>query len=160
MTEENSTLGNRTVAHLQRLNKYTVQRISQLKGWQLGKRAVGFRPGAKPRSSRWRSPMNAGLRMSVRSWPVGMLGDLVLVSDCFSWELLGWKRSRSGKAKTAASALERALIKRFERRGEVETPILLVSDNRLLVNCRSYTALIYGQQQDASRPIRRSRRSG
>ena len=34
------------------------------------------------------------------------MGSLVLVIDCYSRELLGWHLSRSGKARTAESALE------------------------------------------------------
>jgi hypothetical protein len=44
------SFGYRTVAHLLDFNKNTVQRIFQLKGWQVKKRPVGFRPrvGALP----------------------------------------------------------------------------------------------------------------
>ena len=44
MIEANPSFGYRTVAHLLRMNKNTVQRIFQLKGWQVRKRPVGFRP--------------------------------------------------------------------------------------------------------------------
>jgi len=44
MIEENPSFGYRTVAHLLDFNKNTVQRIFQLKGWQVKKRPVGFRP--------------------------------------------------------------------------------------------------------------------
>lgn len=44
MIQENPTLGYRTVAHLLGFNKNTVQRILQLKGWQVRKRPVAFRP--------------------------------------------------------------------------------------------------------------------
>lgn len=44
MIEENPSFGYRTVADLLGMNKNTVQRISQLKGWQVKKRPVGFRP--------------------------------------------------------------------------------------------------------------------
>ena len=44
MIEENPSFGYRTVAHLLDFNKNTVQRIVQLKGWQVKKRAIGFRP--------------------------------------------------------------------------------------------------------------------
>lgn len=44
MIEENPSFGYRTVAHLLGFNKNTVQRIFQLKGWQVRKRPVGFRP--------------------------------------------------------------------------------------------------------------------
>lgn len=44
LIEENPSFGYRIVAHLLRFNKNTVQRIFQLKGWQVRKRPVGFRP--------------------------------------------------------------------------------------------------------------------
>lgn len=44
MIEENPSFGYRTVAHLLGFNKNTVQRIFQIKGWQVRKRPVGFRP--------------------------------------------------------------------------------------------------------------------
>ena len=44
LIEENPSYGYRTVAGLLRFNKNTVQRIFQLKGWQVRKRSVGFRP--------------------------------------------------------------------------------------------------------------------
>ncbi|MHA7685441.1 hypothetical protein [Cupriavidus sp. PET2-C1] len=44
MIEENPSFGYRKVAHLLDLNKKTVQRVFQLMGWQVKKRAAGFRP--------------------------------------------------------------------------------------------------------------------
>src|SRR5690606_27990014 len=44
LIEEEPSFGYRTVAGLLGMNKNTVQRIFQLKGWQVGKRAVGQRP--------------------------------------------------------------------------------------------------------------------
>ena len=44
MIEDNPSFGYRTVAHLLDFNKNTVQRIFQLKGWQVKKRPIGFRP--------------------------------------------------------------------------------------------------------------------
>ena len=44
MIEENPSFGYRTVAWLLGFNKNTVQRIFQLKGWQVRKRPVGARP--------------------------------------------------------------------------------------------------------------------
>jgi putative transposase len=52
-----------------------------------------------------------------------------LVIDCHTRELLGWHLSRSGKATTAASALEHALISRFGTLGKVTREFLLRSDN-------------------------------
>lgn len=44
-------------------------------------------------------------------------------------ELLGWHLSRTGKATTAASALEHALVARFGTLGRVPASFLLRSDN-------------------------------
>ena len=44
LIEEELSFGYRTVAGLVSMNKNTVQQIFQLKGWQVRKRAVGFRP--------------------------------------------------------------------------------------------------------------------
>lgn len=44
MIEENPSFGYRTVAHLLGFNKNTVQRIFQIQGWQVRKRAIGMRP--------------------------------------------------------------------------------------------------------------------
>lgn len=44
MIEESPSFGYRTVAHLLGFNKNTVQRIFQLKGWQVKNRTIDFRP--------------------------------------------------------------------------------------------------------------------
>lgn len=95
-------------------------------------------PGSKPGSRLRKSPMNAGLPIC-RVW-AGRDGwaTFALVADCCSRELLGWHLSRSGKAKTAESALEQALIARFGTLGKVEKPFLLRSDNGLVFTSRSY----------------------
>lgn len=62
--------------------------------------------------------------------------------DCFSWESLGWHFSRSGKSRTAESALEQALIARFGTLGRVKEPFLLRSGNDLIFTSRSYTVLV------------------
>jgi len=79
---------------------------------------------------------------------------LALVIDCHTRELLGWHLSRSGKAKTAESALEQALITRYGTLGRVPTPFLLRSDNGLVFTSRSYTALVrgYGLRQEFITP--------
>ena len=77
-----------------------------------------------------------------------------LVIDCHTRELMGWHLSRSGKSKTAESALEQALIARYGWLGKVSTPFLLRSDNGLAFASRSYTALVksYGLQQEFITP--------
>ena len=79
---------------------------------------------------------------------------LALVIDWHTRELLGWQLSRSGKASTAASALEQALIARFGTLGKVEKPFLLRSDNGLVFTSQKYTALArsYGLKQDFITP--------
>ena len=76
------------------------------------------------------------------------------MADCCSRELLGWHLSRSGKSRTAESALEQALISRFGTLGKVDKTFLLRSDNGLVFTSRSYTALVksYGLQQEFITP--------
>jgi len=72
MIEENPSFGYRTVAGLLGFNKNTVQRIFQLKGWQVKKRPVGFRPRIQALPSVANAP--GGLQTSVASGLVGMVG--------------------------------------------------------------------------------------
>jgi len=71
------------------------------------------------------------------------------------FQLLGWHLSRrSGRSKTAESALEQALIARYGHLGRVAKPFLPRSDNGLVFTSRSYTALVksYGLQQEFITP--------
>lgn len=74
--------------------------------------------------------------------------------DCNSREFLGWHLSRSGRSKTAESALEQALIARFGTLGRVPKSFLLRSDNGLVFTSHSYTALVrgYGLRQEFITP--------
>ena len=67
---------------------------------------------------------------------------------------MGWHLSRSGKAITAASALEHALINRFGSLGKVPKEFLLRSDNGLVFTSHRYTALVrsYGLRQEFITP--------
>jgi hypothetical protein len=47
LIKENPAFSYRTVAHLSASNKNTVQHIFQLKGWEVKKRPIGFRPPVK-----------------------------------------------------------------------------------------------------------------
>ncbi len=155
MIEEHPSFGYRTVAHLLGMNKNTVQRIFQLKGWQVRKRAVGFRPRIQALPSVSKAPDERWATDLCRIW-AGKDGwaHLALVIDCYSRELLGWHLSRSGKSKTAESALEQALIARNGCLGKVKKPFLLRSDNGLVFTSRSYTGLVksYGLQQEFITP--------
>jgi len=155
MIEENPAFGYRTVAALLGFNKNTVQRIFQLKGWQVRKRPVGFRPRVQALPSVAQAPNQRWSTDLCRIW-AGRDGwcSLALVIDCHTRELLGWHLSRSGKAKTAEAALEQALIARFGCLGRVPEPFLLRSDNGLVFTSRHYTALVksYGLQQEFITP--------
>jgi putative transposase len=72
------------------------------------------------------------------------------VIDCCTRDLLGWQLSRSGKATTAASALEQALVARFGSLGRVQRPMQLRLDNGLVFTSRHYTKLVrsYGLKQE------------
>jgi len=132
MIDENPSFGYRTVAHLLDFNKNTVQRIFQLKGWQVKKRPIGLRPRVQALPSVAKAPNERWATDLCRVW-TGRDGwaVLALVIDCHTRELPGWHLSRSGKAKTAESALEQALIARYGTLGRVPVPFLLRSDNVL-----------------------------
>ncbi|HEY6094693.1 MAG TPA: hypothetical protein VIU93_07050 [Gallionellaceae bacterium] len=85
------SFGYRVVAYLRGFNKNTVQRIFQLKHWQVQKRPVGFRPriqalpsvASKP-NERWATDL-CRVWSGRNHWAV-----LALVTDCHTRELLGW----------------------------------------------------------------------
>ena len=129
-------------------------------GWQVRKRPVGFRPRIQALPSVAKAPNERWATDLCRVWSRrDGWASLALVIDCHTRELLGWHMSRSGKSKTAESALEQALIARYGCLGKVQMPFLLRSDNGLVFTSRSYTALVksYGLKQDSSRPTRRSK---
>ncbi|PPV02263.1 transposase, partial [Xanthomonas axonopodis pv. vasculorum] len=133
MIEAESSFGYRTVAALLGMNKNTVQRIFQLKGWQVRKRALGQRPRIEARVSRAEKPDQRWATDLCRVWG-GKDGwpSLALAIDCSTQPLLGWHLSRTGKASTASAALEQAFITRYGTLGRVQEPFLLRSDNGLV----------------------------
>ncbi|SDG10955.1 putative transposase [Dyella sp. 333MFSha] len=155
LIEAEPSFGYRTVAGLLGMNKNTVQRIFQLKGWQVRKRPIGQRPRIQALPSVATRPDERWSTDLCRVWggKDGWLS-LALVIDCHTRELLGWHLSRSGKASTATGALEQALISRFGTLGRVNAPFLLRSDNGLVFTSRKYTSLVrsYGLQQEFITP--------
>jgi len=95
MIEESPSFGYRTVAHLLGFNKNTVQRVFQLMGWQVKKRAIGFRPRIQAMPSVATAPNERWSTDLCRIW-AGRDGwaTLALVIDCHTRELLGWHLSR------------------------------------------------------------------
>lgn len=155
MIEEEPSFGYRTVASLLEMNKNTVQRIFQLKGWQVRKRAIGNRPRIEALPSVATAPDRRWATDLCRIWG-GRDGwlTLALVIDCHTRQLLGWHLSRSGKASTAVAALEQALILRYGTLGRVPTSFLLRSDNGLVFTSSNYTRLVrsYGLRQEFITP--------
>jgi putative transposase len=114
LIEKEPSFGYRTVASLLGFNKNTVQRIFQIKGWQVRKRPIGRRPRIEALPSVATRPDERWSTDLARLWAGrDQWASLVLVMDCHTRELLGWHLSRSGKAKTAARALEQTLITPF-----------------------------------------------
>ena len=155
MIEAEPSFGYRTVASVLQLYKNTVQRIFQLKCWPVRKRAIGHRPRIEALPSVATTPNERWATYLCRVW-AGRDGwqTLALVIDCHTRELLGWQLSRSGKATTAMSAFEQALIVRFGTLGRVPTPFLLRSDNGLVFTSRGYSRLVrsYGLRQEFITP--------
>ncbi len=155
LIEEEPSFSYRTVAWLLGFNKNTVQRIFLIKGWQVCKRFIGARPRIEALPSVAEAPNERWSTDLARVW-AGQDGwtTLALVMDCHTRELLGWHLSRSGKASTAVSALEHALIARFGTLGRVEEPFLLRSDNGLVFTSRAYTAMVrsYGLKHEFITP--------
>lgn len=123
--------------------------------WQVRKRPIDFRPRIQTLPSVAMKPNERWSTDLCRVW-AGRDGwaTLALVIDCHTRELLARHLSRSGKACTAGSALEHALITRFGALGRVPMPLLLRSDNGLVFTPRSYTALVrcYGLRQEFITP--------
>nr|WP_306170382.1 DDE-type integrase/transposase/recombinase [Burkholderia pseudomallei] len=159
LIEESPSFGYRTLAHLLGFNKNTVQRIFRLMGWQVRMRPIGFRPRVQAMPSVATAPNERGSTDMCRVW-AGRDGWVTLarVIDCHTRELLGWHLSRSGRASTASSALEHALIARFGTLGRVPKPFLLRSDNGLVFTSRD-TRLWYAVTVCGRRSSRRTARN-
>ena len=77
----------------------TVQRIFQLKGWQVRKNPRDFRPRVKSFPSVAPQPNQRRLTDLARVWcGQNRWCTLALVMDCCTREILGWRLSRSEKA--------------------------------------------------------------
>jgi len=148
--------GYRTVAWLLGENKNTVQRIFQLKGWQVRKRRSGHRPRVQSLPSAASRPNERWATDMARVW----CGEeyrwcaLTVVMDCYTRELLGWRLSRTGNAKAAEAALEEALISRYGVLGRARDDLTIRSDNGLVFCSRRFTQTVYryGIKQEFIRP--------
>lgn len=149
------TYGYRRIAVILGWNRKVVQRICQRMNWQVRKRPRGFRPRVKAMPSvapqinqRWSTDL-AMVWCGRDRWC-----HIAIVIDCCSREVLGWRLSKRGNAKTAESALEEALIHRYGHLGRVPDDLLLRSDNGLVFTSKMYTRTVraYGLQQEFITP--------
>jgi len=69
-------------------------------------------------------------------------GTLAAVIDTCTREIVGFRLSKSGKAKTAESALQEGLIYRFGKLQRLQKPITLRSDNGLVFSSKSFTKTV------------------
>ena len=92
LIEQAPSFGYRTVTGLLDMNKNTVQRVFQLMGWQVRKRATGHRPRIEALPSVAQRPDERWATGLCRIWG-GRDGwlTLALVIDCFTRQLLGWQ---------------------------------------------------------------------
>jgi putative transposase len=148
--------GYRTVSWLLGENKNTIQRIFQLKGWQVRKRRSGMRPRVQALPSVADRPNERWATDLARVWcgPVHRWCALAIVMDCHTREALGWRLSPSGSARVAEAALEEALINRYGALGRAQDDITLRSDNGLVFTSRHFTQTVYqyGLKQEFIRP--------
>lgn len=121
------------------VNHKKVRRIVQHHNWQVRKRPVGHRPRVRAWRSRTDEP-NQRWAIDATHLFCGRDGwcHLFGIIDCCDRALVGWRLSRTGKARVAAAALEEALRARGIRRGD---PLVLRSDNGLVFGAKAFVAL-------------------
>lgn len=149
------TYGYRRLACVLGENRKPVQRILQLKGWQVRKRPQGFRPRAKSLPSVSQRPDERWATDLTHIWcGKDRRASLAVIIDCCTREILGWRLSDNGSSKTAEAALEEALIHRFGLLGRINQPLALRSDNGLVFSSRHYTGTVraYGLAQEFTTP--------
>ena len=141
--EQFPTYGYRRLALLTGMNKKAVQRILQIKGWQVKKRTKGFRPRAKAMQSKTIAPNIRWAIDMTRVW-CGSDGwsNLSAVIDTCTREILGFRLSKSGKSKTSEAALQEAIIYRFGRLKKLDKSIVIRSDNGLVFSSKSFIKTI------------------
>ena len=149
------TYGYRRLALLLDMNKKAVQRILQLKGWQVRKRAKGHRPRAKAMLSKSEFPDQRWAIDMTRVWcGKDNWSTLAAVIDTCTREIVGFRLPSNGKSKTAEAALREGLIYRFKKPGRLEKQIILRSDNGLVFSSKSFTKMIkdYNFEQEFITP--------
>jgi hypothetical protein len=125
------SFGYRTVAHLLDFNKNAVQRIFQLKGWQVKKRPIGFRPRVQVLPSVAHAP-NAGRRTCARSGPVATSGPRWRWSSTAIPRTAGMAPAAFGQGEDGGGSAGAGAHRALWDIGPVATPFLLGTDNGLV----------------------------
>ena len=137
------------------VNRKKVRRIMRLKRWTMRQRPSGRRPRAEKRKSIAERP-NERWATDLAYIPCGRDGCAVFapVIDCCTREVLGWELAPTGRAATAARALEDALLARFGTLRGAPPGLKLRHDNGLVFGSRQYVALAqdYGLTQEYIAP--------
>lgn len=149
------TYGYRRLAVVLGENKKPIQRILQIKGWQVRKRPLGFSPRAKALPSVAQRPDKRWATDLCHIWcGRDRRCALATVIDCCTREILGWRLSVTGANETAEAALEEALIHRLGHLQRLKKLLLLRSDNGLVFSSKRYTETVnaYGLTQEFFTP--------
>ncbi len=136
-------------------NRKPIQRILQLKGWQVRKRPQGFRPRARSLPSITSRPDERWAMDLTHVWCCkDRRASLAGIIDCCTREIFGWRLSDNGSSKTAEVALEEGRIYRLGALGRVQQPLAFRSDNGLVFSSRHHTVTVkaYGLTQAFTTP--------
>lgn len=123
------------------INKKTVYRILQIKGWFVHQR----KKTPRPRVRGWKSQATASNQrwaMDVTHIPCGTDGwaHLAAVIDCHDREIVGYELALRSRVKEAERALEEACLRRFGTlRPRGDSPVIR-SDNGLIFQSRRFRA--------------------
>ena len=103
----------------------------------------GHRPRAKAMPSRTIMPDTRWAIDTTRVWcKKERWCTLAAVIDTCTSEIVGFRLSKSAKAKTAEAALQEGLIYRFGKLQRLQKPITLRSDNGLVFSSKSFSKTV------------------
>lgn len=135
-----------------RINRKKVHRIIRHNGWQVWQKPQGKRPRVAAWPSRAAAP---NTRWAIDTTHLFTSRDgwchLTAIIDCCDRTIVGWRLSRSGIARVAASALEDALR---ARRIDAGMGLALRSDNGLVFGAKAFVRVArrYGVSQEYITP--------
>ncbi len=135
------------------VNRKKIHRVIKTNGWQVRKKAHGFKQRAPGMSSK---AIHSNERWAIDATSIFCGKDgwcpLTAVIDCHDRCIVGWRLSESGVSKNAAAALEDALIAR--KKELLEKRLILRSDNGLIFGAKCFVKVArdYGIEQEYITP--------